>query len=252
MVKNWEGPVYLEPIAHVYIHRDTDQRFSSVTQLIHALVNPFDEDAVSLAIFKQPLSRKKEKYQGMSQQQILDYWHFLNDEANEYGTKIHELIEEYLFKHKVLFPTEELDKRILKAYDELEVDEGETIWPERIMFSPEHGLAGTADLVIDIDDVYFDIGDWKTNREFNFFDSFGHKTMKKPLDHLQDCHYSIYSVQLSIYAYMYEIETGRKCRQIWIGYWDREKQTIIKIPIMYLKHEAKKVLDFHKYKSQFA
>lgn len=252
MVKNWKGPVSLEPIEHVYIHRDTGQRFSSVTQLIHSLVNPFDEDAVAEAIVKQPLSRKKPKYQGMSKQQILDYWHFLNDEANEYGTKIHELIEEYLFKHKVLFPSVEIDKKILKAYDDLDVDEGETVWPERIMYSPEHALAGTADLVIDINDIYFDIGDWKTNREFNFFDSFGFKTMKKPLDHLQDCHYSIYSVQLSIYAYMYEIETGRKCRQIWIGYWDRETQTIKRIPIMYLKNEARKVLEFHKYKSQFA
>jgi hypothetical protein len=588
MTKTWVGPVYLEPIEHIYIHRETKERFSSVTQCIHSLVNPFDEDAVAEAIVKQPLSRKKPKYHNMTKEMILEEWHRLNAVANEYGTMIHELIEEYLHKHKLLFPSDPFQKKILRAYDALEIDEGEVIWPERIMFSDEHKLAGTADLIIDIDDVYFDVGDWKglpidtpiftdsgwktmgtltksdrvydmdgkltninhmseitnkkcykitfdnneeiisdfehrwlisfynhgvmkdvvmtteelkdylnkldesgkvnkgylkpkvkiskpldndeiklpidpyvlgvwlgdghsvdakitnmyqsiwdeiknrgfdvgddvsqgncgkaktrtvfglhehlkelgllnnkhipdlylqgsykqrldllrglmdadghynvkrkrfvmsstrlkqveytnmlvaslgikttiikykknacgkkidcydvcfttdglnvflnrevgeikystnakktfkniisveevestptrcievdsethtflyghsfsithnTNISFDFYDSFGHKTMKKPLDHLQDCHYSVYSVQLSIYAYMYELETGRKCRQIWIGYWDREQETIIKIPIMYLKHEAKKVLDWHKYRTQFA
>jgi len=252
MTKTWEGPVYLEPIEHVYIHRDSGKRYSSVTQTIHNLVNPFDEEAVAEAISKQPLSRRKPIYHNMTKELILEYWQQLNDEANEYGTLIHELIEDYLYKDGLLFPKVDLHKRILRAYDALDVDEGECIWPERIMFSEEHELAGTADLIIDIDDVYFDVGDWKTNKEFNFYDSFGHKTMKKPLDHLQDCHYSIYTVQLSIYAYMYELETGRKCRQMWIGYWDREKETIIKIPIMYLKNEAKKVLDLHKFNTQFA
>lgn len=252
MVSLWKGPVYLEPIEHVYIHRETGEKFTSVTKVLHNLVNPFDEDAVAEAIVKQPDSRKKEKYLNMGKEQILEYWHFLNDQANEYGTRIHELLEEYLFKDKFLFPKDEVDQKILAAYDNLNVDEGEHMWPERIMFSAEHKLAGTADLIIDIDDYFFDVGDWKTNIRFDFYDSFGNKCLKKPLQHLQDCHFSIYTVQLSIYAYMYELETGKKCRQMWIGYWDRETHTINRIPLMYLKNEAKKVLDFHKFQSQFA
>lgn len=583
MTKVFEGPVYLEPIEHVYIHRETGEKFTSVTKVISSLVNVFDADAVAEAIAKQPISRQKPKYHGMTKQQILDYWIFLNDEANENGTRIHELIEDYLHKDKMIFTDDPLEKTVLDAYDALMVDEGTCVWPERIMFSQEHKLAGTADLKIDINDKYFDIGDWKglpidtpiytvsgwttmgelskddmvydkngdptnilhlseinikrcyeitfdngetiisdfehrwlitlndeevvmtteeiskhiagdvygtpkvemceplnnprkelpidpyvlgvwvgtqlgfgettidnyiagkiertgdyrvenkvingdykniitsnvgveqsvlgdtteiintvdiqdkinklklnsvvelidlylqgsiaqrtslmegvidilgqynnnyctynittikgwstepliklisslgiktrltsvvidengvdlngtnieilqimstgtinpksrinnykeiisvkevhsvptrcievgsktstflyghtfsvthnTNRVFNFFDEFGFKTMKKPLDHLQDCHYSTYSVQLSVYAYMYELETGKKCRQIWIGYWDRQTQTIIKIPILYLKSEAKKVLDLHKYNTLFA
>ena len=48
---------------------------------------------------------------------------------------------------------------------------------------------------------------------------------------------------------MYELETGRKCRHIWIGYWEKEKETMRKIPIMYLKTEAKKLLEMYKYKT---
>lgn len=252
MVKIYEGPVYLEPIKHQYHHKVTKKIYSSVTQTLHSLVNEFDEDAVSTAVFKQPDHRKKPEYLGLTKQQILDYWQYLNDEANIYGTMVHEMIEEYLLKDKFLFPTDELHQKVIEAYDNMNVDEGQCMWPERIMFSDEHELAGTADLIIDIDETYFDVGDWKTNRVFDFHDDFGFKSLKKPLDHLQDCHYSIYTVQLSIYAYMYELETGRKCRKMWIGYWDKKLETLVTIPIMYLKHEAKKVLDLHKYKTQFA
>ncbi|MFK5283895.1 hypothetical protein ACI3PL_30390, partial [Lacticaseibacillus paracasei] len=64
---------------------------------------------------------------------------------------------------------------------------------------------------------------------------------------LQNCQWSIYSIQLSVYALMYEMETGRKCRHIWIGYWNKEIETFTKIPIMYLKKEALQVLEMHKY-----
>ena len=252
MVKIWEGPVWLEPIEHKYWHRDTGKRYSSVTQTLHSLVNEFDAEAVSTAISRQPEDKRKPEYKGMSKVQILDYWQFLNDEANEYGTKVHEMIEEYLLKDKFLFPSDPLHQKVIEAYEGLGVDEGQCMWPERIMFSEEHELAGTADLIIDIDDKYFDVGDWKTNRVYNFFDEYGFKSLKKPLDHLQDCHHSIYSTQLSIYALMYEMETGRKCRMIWIGYWDKKLETLTRIPITYLKNEAKKVLDLHKYKQQFA
>jgi len=39
----------------------------------------------------------------------------------------------------------------------------------------------------------------------------------------------------------------RKCRQIIILYWDKEKDTFEKIHVMYLKHEAKKLIELHHY-----
>ena len=105
-----------------------------------------------------------------------------------------------------------------------------------------------SDLIIDIDEVYFDVLDHKTNRVFNFFDPFGNKTLFKPFDHMQACHWSVYSLQLSVYAYMYELEfPKRKCRQIVVLYWDKEKMTFEKIHIMYLKNEAKKMIELHHY-----
>ena len=47
---------------------------------------------------------------------------------------------------------------------------------------------------------------------------------------------------------MYELEfPKRKCRQIVVLYWDKEKMTFEKIHIMYLKNEAKKMIELHHY-----
>jgi hypothetical protein len=47
---------------------------------------------------------------------------------------------------------------------------------------------------------------------------------------------------------MYEMEfPNRKCRQICIGYWDKEKMSFEKIQIMYLKNEAQKLIELHHY-----
>jgi len=251
MAKIFEGPVYLEPIEHVYIHRVTGVRYSSVTKAIASIEPHFDADAVAEAITHQPDNVKQERYIGLTKVQILDFWQMLNDEANTYGTKVHDIIERYLLADKWYFPKDDLEDKVIKGYATLKIDEGMTMHPERIMFSEEYELAGMSDLIVDIDPVFFDVGDWKTNRIFNFFNPYGYETLKPPFEHLQNCQWSIYTIQLSVYAYMYELETGRKCRQIWVGYWDKEAETFQKINIMYLKHEAKKLLELHKYNTQY-
>jgi hypothetical protein len=250
MVKEHVGPVYLEPIAHVYIHRDTGVKYNSVTKAIASIEPHFDAQAVSLAIVNQADNVKQERYIGMTQTQILDYWQMLNDEANTYGTKVHDIVERYLKANKWWFPEDELAKKVIEGYNNLNIDEGIEMQPERIMFS-EFQLAGMSDLIVDIDQTFFDVGDWKTNRVFNFFNPYGYETLHKPFDHLQNCQWSIYTIQLSVYAYMYEMETGKKCRQIWVGYWDKTIETFQKIQIMYLKHEARKLLELHKYNTQY-
>jgi hypothetical protein len=241
--------VDLEPIEHVYVHRDTGANYKSVTTVLQMVEPHFDTQGVAEAIFRQKDDVKNPKYVGMNVDQILDCWQELNDTANEYGTHVHETIETYLLKHQLWYPEDELQKKVIASYESLGVDEGIMMYPERIMFAEEYNLAGTADLVIDIDETFFDIGDWKTNKAFNFWNPYGFETLLKPFDHLQNCQWSVYTLQLSTYAYMYELETGRKCRHIWIGYWEKEKETMRKIPIMYLKTEAKKLLEMYKYKT---
>lgn len=251
MVVTHKSKVYLEPIEHVYIHRDTGIKYNSVTKAIASIEPHFDSDAVAEAIVNQSDEDKQERYIGMSKTQILDFWQMLNDEANTYGTKVHDIVETYLKANKWWFPTDELSQKVIAGYNNLKIEEGICMQPERIMFAEEYELAGMSDLIIDIDQTFFDVGDWKTNRVFNFYNPYGYETLNKPFDYLQNCQWSIYTIQLSTYALMYEMETKKKCRHIWIGYWDKEVETFTKIPIMYLKHEAKKLMELHKYNTKF-
>lgn len=247
--KLWEGPVYLEPIEHKYIHKVTGKKYKSVTTTLSSIEPHFDVEGVSASIFNQLDNVKNPIYIGMSQQQIKDYWQLLNDEANVYGTMVHDIVEKYLLKNnKMYFPSDPFEQKVIDGYNALNIEGGIAMWPERILFAEQYELAGMSDLIIDIDDVFFDILDHKTNRVFNFFNPYGYETLFKPFDHLQSCQWSVYTLQLSVYAYMYELEfPGRKCRQICIGYWDKEKKTFEKIQIMYLKHEAKKLIEMHHY-----
>lgn len=251
-INRWVGPVFLEPIEHKYHHRVTGKIYKSVTTTLASIEPHFDAEGVSLAITKQLDTLKQERYIGLNQQQILDYWQMLNDEANIYGTKVHDIVERYLLADKWYFPPENADgvfeQKVIDGYNLLKIDEGRAMWPERILFSEEYELAGTSDLIIDIDDVFFDVGDYKTNRVFNFYNPFGFETLHKPFDHLQSCQWSIYCLQLSVYAYMYELEfPKRKCRQIYVLYWDKTKEMFEKIQIMYLKKEAKQLIEMHHY-----
>ena len=51
--------------------------------------------------------------------QILNLWEEENKVANEYGTKIHNLLEEYLKRNKFYFPKDDNEREILNSYDEL-------------------------------------------------------------------------------------------------------------------------------------
>jgi hypothetical protein len=248
----WEGPVYLEPIEHKYIHRITGKKYKSVTTTLSSIEPHFDAEGVSAAIVNQLDTIKQERYIGLTQQEILDYWQMLNDEANIYGTKVHDIVERYLLADKWYFPPESeegaFELKVIAGFDALKIDEGQAVWPERILFAEQYELAGMSDLIIDIDEVFFDVLDHKTNRVFNFFNTYGYETLLKPFDHLQACQWSVYTLQLSVYAYMYELEfPKRKCRQIVVLYWDKVKESFEKIHIMYLKKEAKQLIEMHHY-----
>ena len=63
----------------------------------------------------------------------------------------------------------------------------------------------------------FFIGDFKTNKRFNFYSSFN-EYMIGPLSHLTVCEFNTYALQLSLYAYLYEKMTNKKCDGLVIFY----------------------------------
>ena len=49
----------------------------------------------------------------MSQEEILAEWKRINDEANVYGTEVHEILERYLLADKVYIPQNDYERKII-------------------------------------------------------------------------------------------------------------------------------------------
>lgn len=77
---------------------------------------------------------------------------------------------------------------------------------EKIVFSPDLGIAGMIDLLLhDIEKNEIIVGDWKQNKKaLSTTNTF--QNLLKPLEHLQDTEINRYSLQLSLYQYLMERE----------------------------------------------
>jgi hypothetical protein len=242
MARKRDSVVYLEPIEHKYYHKKTGETFKSVTTVLGMLEPEFDAEEIALAISMQDPSKKKEQYQNMSQEEILAEWKRINNEANEYGTEVHEIMESYLLADKIYIPKTDYEREIILKFQEIDPMTKGIIYPETILFSKKHKLAGTSDIIEDCGD-YFNVWDFKTNKKLRFISEYDH-WLKKPVSHLSDCQYNIYSLQLSIYAYMYQLETKKKVGRLGLFYLNPETNKFELIPVIYLGLEAKAVLDY--------
>jgi hypothetical protein len=237
-----ESKVYLEPIEHVYIHKDTGQKYKSVTTVLSMLEPEFESEKIAQAIENQDEERKKERYKSMTKDEILEAWRIENEEANAYGTEIHEILERYLLAKRLYIPKSDYEREIITKFQEVDDMAGE-IYPETILFSEKHSLAGTADIIEDCGD-YFNVRDFKTNKRIEYISQYGH-WLNKPVSHLSDCQFNIYSLQMSIYAYMYQMETRKKVGKLNLYYYNPETLKFDVIYTPYMGLEAKTVLDWY-------
>jgi len=249
MAKKRDSLIYLEPIEHKYHHKESGEVFKSVTTVLSMLEPPFNSEEVALAIQNQDPSKKKEQYQNMSQEEILTEWKRINDEANVYGTEIHEILERYLLADKIYIPQNDYERKIISKFQEIDPMTTGTIYPETILFSEKYKLAGTSDVIEDCDD-YFNVWDFKTNKKLRYISEYKY-WLNKPVSHLSDCQYSVYSLQLSIYAYLFQLETRKKVGRLGLFYLNPELDKFELIPVPYLGLEAKAVLDYW-YKLNFS
>ena len=117
---------------------------------------------------------------------------------------------------------------------------------ELLIPSINHMIAGQADEVF-IETIgktrFVDIGDHKTNNKLPKLE--GTKTLTYPLDHLIDCTYTKYQLQVSLYAYMMELH-GYVPRTLgFYHYKNYDVSTKKVVTFKYLREECKQILDLH-------
>ena len=244
---------YEEP--HIYTHLEEDgtetQYGISVTTLVGQYEQPFDEDKVA------EMKARKEK---VSKEAILEIWHYDRDFACCKGTHTH-AYNEFLwrggelydydrnavieqFGYDVIEPVWDKLKMICEKFYKKFKDRIIPVGLEQYIGSKYYDVCGAIDFLAyskKLDALI--IIDYKTNKEIKF-DSYRDSMMLSPLDHIPDCNYYHYSLQLAIYKYLLEFETGLKIHKDKWLIWENEKNDdFILYQCANLDKEAKKILE---------
>lgn len=274
--------VGFEDSTHSYFDLNDGSKYISVTQLIHNYVTPFDSDFWSSykaceSILKEDfydlkqilLKTKKWKNQYLTdydidekefndkKAEILQSYKDKNKEACEYGTKVHEMMENLLYqKDQKRLKTFGLGGKVEVCKGNYKLDKERAIYPEiMISYCADEWLkvVGQADLVLK-DGNEISVYDYKTNGKIDqesFFDKNTKKRqmMKFPLNNIQDSNYWIYTLQLSLYMYIIQkMNPKLKCKKLVLIHIDRQGNET-EYECDYLKEEVVRML-LHYRKTQ--
>jgi len=230
--------VILDPINHVYLDADNNQ-YESVTRFINKFVPQFD--------FENKSKKYAAKY-GLDVEEVRESWKQKNKQSTDFGTLIHEQIENRLLKKE--FDYERIIEDV--AFEIEESFDGEYLL-EHTLWDTKNKIAGTSDLIVDKENT-FSIVDFKTNKQIKYTNDFEDKFLLKPVDHLPNSEYFKYALQLSFYAYLYNLKTNKQLDRLcfyWLkrknnSYENMDKASWIRHNVPYLKEEVGKLLEYGK------
>lgn len=221
--------IKFEEKEHKYIWEPTGEQYISVSQLLSKYKHPFDKEKHATRIAKRD---------GVTVNFILEQWQNTADIATTKGKKIHKLLEDYIRLNIK-------DPEMGWLYDQFDMnifDNYTIINAEKVLWDCKNKLAGTSDLVVDFDDT-FSIIDFKTNKQFRTWNKYN-EYLLYPVDYLQHCEYNDYCLQLSLYAYMYEKLSYKRCKNIQVFYINEEKIYNYNMP--YMKLEIVSILKHYR------
>ena len=267
---------------HLYWNVNDNEKYISVTTLIHRFTNEFDKEfwsaykALEKLLSKDSwniekkslLNTKKfdkeilnlynisENDFNREQQSILDAWDEENRNSCERGTKIHADLENSFYKAGKNVSLQRFGIggkfECKKDYSKLDLEYG--VYPEYLISrTSDDGIlkiAGQVDLIVKSGNE-ITICDWKTNKKIEQKSFFNTKTksstkMKYPLNTLDDVNFYHYTLQLSTYALMLQkINPNFIIKDLILVHFDHQgNQTIYHCD--YLKDEVERMLYFYK------
>lgn len=276
------GNVAFSEETHTYWNVDDNEKYISVTTLIHQFTQPFDKDFWSayktleklipkeswVVEKKSLLTSKKfdpellEVYNiskdefNKAQQELLDLWDEENRKSCERGTKIHLDIENSFYTKAKDISLQKFGIggkfECKKDYPELDLQYG--AYPEYLIYYESDDkvirLAGQIDLIVKSGNEIY-LVDHKTNKKIDQKSGYNSSTrssvkMKYPLNNLPDCNFYHYTMQLSTYAWMLQkINPNFIIKDLILNHYDHNgKNTLYRC--QYLKDEVEKMLYFHK------
>lgn len=286
LINDTISPITFDEASHVYKNVANNQRYYSATQIIEHYRPEFDNEFwLYYKVLQDVLGYEndevgKKKYSkylreefrfsfrykhidhlkaiaqhlGVDKQIDVAYkqkeWKDENKKSTDKGTKFHEDIERKRLaqKTKILECGNTVHFRSFnKGLEETsfgsEMVEG---IPELRLYNHKYRIAGTTDDPIFFPNRIVDINDWKTNKAIKFENSWD--KMLYPLNHLDDCNFNHYNIQLSLYGWMLE-QFGYKVRNLSITHVLFDENNEAKLwkvyPMKYLKTEVENLLEHY-------
>lgn len=206
--------VVFEEERHVYYIDGRVRAPRSVTQLVHQFAQEFDAPTAIAAMRRgRNWSRRRAEFlrpdgTEMTDEEIAEKWSQNGRIQSSRGTLMHYQIEQFLNGAIIEEPHSPEFCMFLRFREDFMLARG--LKPLRTELSLFHcGLraAGQADLIAsDAETGKVVILDWKRSKEIKYKNPY--QNLKSPLNHLPDCNYSLYCLQLNVYRYILETEYG--------------------------------------------
>lgn len=276
------GNVAFNNEEHCYWNVNDNEKYISVTTLIHKFTQPFDKEfwsaykALEKLIPKDSWTIEKKSLLNTKrfdrsildlynisdndfnkvQQGILDDWDNENRKSCERGTKIHEELENSFYKNPSNISLQKFGIggkfECKKNYPELDLEYG--VYPEYLIYrESDDGIlrvAGQVDLIVKSGNE-ITIIDHKTNKKIEQKSGFDTSTrsnakMRYPLNNLMDCNFYHYTMQLSTYAWMLQkINPNFIIKDLILNHYDHNGNNTL-YHCDYLKDEVERMLYFYR------
>jgi len=192
---------------HLYTSVVPDTRnWISVTTLVGGFSEPFNKEEKAAKCSVRKPDRYPNKWYGYSPEEILAAWDAEGKRSIELGHWYHSKQEQELYTHKEINGLPVVKPIIsngIKYAPKQKLSDG--IYPEHMVYLDSVGICGQSDLVT-VQGGFVDITDHKTSKEirregFRNWEGTVSK-MLRPVQHLDECEFSHYALQLSIYIYI--------------------------------------------------
>jgi hypothetical protein len=198
--------LFVEETHKYYIDGNCDGNLSC-TGFIHEFFGHFDPKGIIAKMRKNPVKWAQSKYFGKTDEEIIKEWNDNGKAASEAGTAMHLAIEQFLHGSSEQIKPEVKDTPEWRYFMKFWADCGGDLEPYRseweVWTSSDIKLCGSIDMVFRRkSDGRFVIYDWKRSKEIKAENPFGMGLA--PLDHLPDCNYWHYTLQLNVYKWMLE------------------------------------------------
>lgn len=201
----WNTSLGFDEKSHVYAKDETgNAEYISVTTLIERFF-PFD--------LKRYIERKAEE-EDRAEEEVLDEYQLMRDEAAEKGTFLHNQIESFLKKNEFDSDSKEFELFLDFYNKEIKTRSLEFFDAEKMIFSDKYNVAGTIDCLFKKEnkDEYVML-DWKRSKKLiidGWPKIFGHGYALSELNYLDNSSFNRYSLQQNIYKHIAETEYGMK------------------------------------------